>query len=124
MSAPALAGSTRSVVHGGHIQPQGPLRLTRRGRIALIGFPVMLLTALMVLVAAFFTSTAQAAGTAGEPLRTVVVNVAAGETLWSLAGELAPERDPRDVVAEIVEVNGLESSVLQAGQKLEVPVLR
>jgi hypothetical protein len=35
-----------------------------------------------------------------------------------------PNRDPRDVVAEIVELNTLPGSVLQSGQQLYVPASR
>ncbi|AUZ86942.1 hypothetical protein CVO76_04280, partial [Arthrobacter agilis] len=51
----------------------------------------------------------------------VDVNVAAGETLWDLAVRYAPDRDPRDVVTEMVELNNLRSSVVQAGQSISIP---
>jgi LysM repeat protein len=70
------------------------------------------------------TAPAKAGGEAGQATETVSVNVAPGETLWSLANEFAPDRDPRDVVAEIVELNGLGSSVVQAGQAVALPVSR
>lgn len=99
-----------------------PVRLTRRGRLALVGFPIVLLVALVMILAASLTSQAKAAVDAPVPTETVNVSLGQGETLWGLAGEFAPDRDPRDFVAEIVELNGLESSVVQAGQSLAVPV--
>jgi hypothetical protein len=101
-----------------------PLRLTRRGRVLLAGVPLVLLVAALVLLAASMTAPAKAGDDAGQPAETVSVNVAPGETLWSLANEFAPDRDPREVVSEIVELNGLGSSVVQAGQAVALPVSR
>lgn len=104
------------------IQSTTPLHLTRRGWLVLVALPLFLLTAAALIAGAFFTSQAQAASGEGETTTTVRVSVAAGETLWSLASEYAPERDPRAVVEEIVELNALSSSTVQAGQSLHVPV--
>ncbi|MGI8721775.1 MAG: LysM peptidoglycan-binding domain-containing protein [Geodermatophilaceae bacterium] len=49
------------------------------------------------------------------------VIVGAGDTLWSLAERVDPAADPRDVIAAIMRLNSLDSSVLQAGQVLLVP---
>jgi hypothetical protein len=49
------------------------------------------------------------------------VTVENGETLWQLAGEIAPQADPRDVVSDIVHLNQLSSSDIQVGQRLAVP---
>ncbi len=101
-----------------------PLRLTRRGRAVLVGVPLVLLVAALVLLASSMTAPAKAGDEVGHPADTVSVNVAPGETLCSLAREFAPDRDPRDVVSEIVELNGLRSSVVQAGQAVALPVSR
>ncbi|MHA7282406.1 LysM peptidoglycan-binding domain-containing protein [Arthrobacter sp. TMS2-4] len=98
-----------------------PLTLTRRGRLLLVGLPIALGVAALILLAAFLTSQAQAGESAPTSTATVEVSVATGETLWDLAVHYAPERDPRDVVAEIVELNDLRSSVVQAGQSIAVP---
>jgi Tfp pilus assembly protein FimV len=50
---------------------------------------------------------------------TVVVQ--SGDTLWSLAQELAPTEDPRAVVDAIVDLNGLDGVGLVAGQVLQLP---
>jgi hypothetical protein len=98
------------------------LRLTRRGRLLLIGLPLMFLAGSLLTLAGFFTAPVMASGAGQAPgVQTATVTVAPGETLWSLATELAPHRDPREVVAEIVELNGLSSSLLTAGQPLAVP---
>jgi hypothetical protein len=52
----------------------------------------------------------------------VTVTVAQGESLWSLAEELAPAtQDPRDWIYEVSKLNGLESSDLTPGMTLTVP---
>lgn len=42
-----------------------------------------------------------------------------GDTLWSIAAELSPERDSRPVVAALIEANGGDS--IQIGQQIVVP---
>ena len=49
------------------------------------------------------------------------MTVAVGDSLWSIAEDIAPERDPRDVVDEIVRLNALDSVVVQAGQSIAIP---
>ena len=50
---------------------------------------------------------------------TVVVQ--SGDTLWSIAGEIAPEEDRRAVVDALLDVNGLSDVDLVPGQVLELP---
>ena len=57
----------------------------------------------------------------GEVRRTVAVVVAPGDTLWQLAREHAPDRDPRSVVADIVDLNDLGSTGVQAGAEVLFP---
>jgi len=49
------------------------------------------------------------------------VTVHEGDSLWAIAQRTAPGRDPRAVVDEIRELNGLSSSLIQPGQSLTVP---
>ena len=53
---------------------------------------------------------------------TIAVVVAPGDTLWQLAREHAPDRDPRAVVTDIVALNDLGSSDVQAGAEVLVPL--
>jgi hypothetical protein len=56
-----------------------------------------------------------------SPRRMVDVTVGPGDTLWSIATAQAPDRDPRAVIAEIEELNGLDGDVLHVGVVLRVP---
>jgi nucleoid-associated protein YgaU len=47
--------------------------------------------------------------------------VAPGDTLWSIARDLEPSRDPRDVVFEIAKANGVDPGSLLPGQELVIP---
>ena len=60
-----------------------------------------------------------AAGPAPHAL--VDVTVGPGDSLWSIAAESAPDSDPRAVIEEIRELNGITSDVLPIGVVLRVP---
>jgi hypothetical protein len=102
---------------------QAPLRLTRRGRFVFFGLPLILLAALVLSLAGFLNAPAKAADSAAELslTPTVSVTVQPGESLWAIAGAVDPERDPRDVVADIVQLNNLEAPRVIPGQQLYVP---
>lgn len=57
------------------------------------------------------------------PTETTVVRVQPGESLWELAGRVAPDSDAAAVVERIRELNGVEGAV-HPGQPLTVPVQR
>jgi hypothetical protein len=103
--------------------PQPPLRLTRRGRIVLVGLPLVLLAVVLISLAGFLNSPAKAADSVSELslTPTVSVTVQPGESLWGIAGAVAPERDPRDVVADIVQLNNLDGGKVMPGQQIFVP---
>ena len=102
-----------------------PLRITRRGRLAVtIGLALSLaavsVVAASALVAAPPTTPAPPAGVGGQELRQVVVTP--GDTLWGIASSTGVAgEDVRDVIAEIRELNGLETSAVMVGQELVVP---
>ena len=100
-----------------------PLRLTRRGKVVFIGIPLMLLTALLLSLVGFLNAPAKAADSTADLAltRTVSVTVQAGQSLWAIAGTVAPERDPRDVIADIVQLNNLSAGSVVPGQELFVP---
>ena len=104
--------------------PLPPLRLTRRGKIVLIGIPLVLLAAILLSLAGFFNSPAKASDSPEDlaVTPTVTVTVQPGESLWAIAGSVAPERDARDVVADIVQLNNLTAGAVLPGQQLYVPI--
>ncbi|WP_336648913.1 LysM peptidoglycan-binding domain-containing protein [Microbacterium sp. MMO-10] len=100
--------------------PATRLRITARGRrvlAALVALPV----AAGIAFAALSGGSALAAGehTAGGAFATVTVQP--GDTLWSIAGEIAPDADPRDVVADISQLNMIGGGVIEVGQHLAIP---
>ncbi|MFW0775572.1 LysM peptidoglycan-binding domain-containing protein [Paenarthrobacter nitroguajacolicus] len=99
------------------------LRLTRRGRIVFFGIPAMLLVAALLSLAGFINSPAKASDSLAQlqPPVAVTVTVQPGQSLWGIAGAAAPERDPRDVIAEIIQLNDLRGGRIQPGQQLFVP---
>lgn len=99
------------------------LRMTRRGRVVL---GVLLAIVVSTIVALSFFAGSSSALASGEQERGSVqfATVAAmpGDSLWTLASRIAPEEDPRDVIADIKLLNRLESSDLLVGQELAIPL--
>jgi hypothetical protein len=98
-----------------------PLRLTRRGR-------VVIAVAAAILVAAVSLITAGAVQAADHPAPPRVaeqnlarVVVRPGQSLWSVAEKADPGADTRQVIQQIVELNGLTGDAVVAGQLLWVP---
>lgn len=92
------------------------LRLTARGRLAAI-------LALLALALAVFTFVGSPAASTATPHHATspTVVVQPGQTLWDIAAEAAPRADPRDVIAEIIELNDLaDPGAIRAGQPLFV----
>lgn len=116
----------RHLVAVPEVAPQAPrqassggVRLTRRGRVALIVLALAVVSALMIV----FGSGTAATSDAGVITGTTSVTVQPGETLWSIAGEANPGGDIRDTMDDIVKLNSLvDGETLQMGTKLAVPV--
>jgi len=97
---------------------QPRLRLTKRGRVvftSLAAVPVVAGVMLLALNGGGATATSSSGADLEE------VTVMAGESLWSIAEDIAPDSDPRDVISEILSVNQLEGGSVQAGQRLMLP---
>ncbi len=94
-----------------------PLRLTRRGRL------VVVLVCAVVVLALTAAGSRVASGASSPPAGPVhaTMIVQPGQTLWTIAQEIGVERDVRDVIHEIEELNGLPSARIRAGQRLIVP---
>ncbi len=94
------------------------LRLTARGRAVLL---LLLAAPIAVWLLLAQLNGGAAAGTrdAGAPVPVVVVQP--GESLWSIAEQVAPNADPRDVIDAIVSFNHLPSADVVPGEQLGVP---
>lgn len=101
--------------------PPVPLRLTRRGRLVVAALAALLVTVISLLAAnaAQATNHAPPPGAARQNLVQVVVG--SGQSLWSVAESTDPDQDTRTVVQQIIDLNGLSSDVVFAGQQLWVP---
>jgi Tfp pilus assembly protein FimV len=113
LTAPGLTGPALTATR---------LRLPTRGRrvlAVLAALPAMAALAVAVFLGG---SAALASRDAGAPAGTFeTVTVVAGESLWSIAQEVAPSADPRDVVDAIVRLNALDGVAVSAGQRLAIP---
>ncbi len=121
-----------------------PLRLTRRGRLAvrvaaIVGVLAAVAVSVLLVVAAHAGAvsarppgSATGAGAAGAAGAHVIV-VQPGDTLWGIAQRAAPGADPRVTIERIVRLNGLDrvdgaggaagaaGGALQPGQRLALP---
>ena len=97
------------------------LRLTVRGRRVLAtiaALPAIAAIAIAMVSGGSALASRDAGAAAGS---FVTVTVSSGDSLWSIAEEIAPAADPRDVVDAIVRLNALDGATLQAGQSLAIP---
>ncbi len=115
------SGHTNNVTYVNFL-PAAPaptrLRITKRGRkvlAAVVALPIVIAAFAMALNGGTATATSEAASTDFS-----YVTVASGQSLWQLAAEIAPNADPRDVVAEIVSLNQIHGEI-QPGQRLAIP---
>ncbi len=114
-------------------RPSAGVCLTRRGRLA----RTLLVLSLSIVLGAGFAMKAGAGdavanGNGGlsaakingssDAKSYVVVTVAAGETLWSLASQMADGGDVQTLVADIASANSLNGVDVEAGQKLRIPI--
>ncbi|KAA9111015.1 LysM peptidoglycan-binding domain-containing protein [Microbacterium rhizomatis] len=97
------------------------LRLTVRGRrllAAVAAIPAVIALSLAILGGGAALASRDA-GMSADSFQTVTV--ASGESLWSIAQEVAPNADPRDVVDAIMRLNALGGATVSAGQRLAIP---
>jgi LysM repeat protein len=69
-----------------------------------------------------FVNTAAAnSQTSSSAAKFEYVTVSAGQTLWDLAEQIAPNTDPQDWMQDVVNLNGLTSTDLKPGQRIAIP---
>jgi len=117
---PATSGRAAGRVTGltgippGQPARQVPARVrVRRARV----LTLLLVAALLLLTA---PGLARGGGGPKRPAAAVTYTVRAGDTLWGIARQAAPDRDPREVVDQLVRDNRLRGQ-LQPGQQLSLP---
>ncbi len=93
--------------------------LTRRGRLVLIALAVIVALAVAGLLMRLTSGTATQQRPEPVGQRSIVVQP--GQTLWSIAKDVAPDRDIREVIYEIRQINGLDSAMVRSGQTLVLP---
>jgi len=95
------------------------LHLTKRGRgvfTALAATPLVVVALVVALNGGMATASLEGADATFQ-----YVTVNSGETLWQLAETIAPASDPRDVIAQIMQLNQLQTPDVFAGQQLAIP---
>ena len=105
---------------GPSMHRRGGLRITARGRRLVLLVLVLVLAGAVVL----WHAGESQAGQQAEPAPALTqVTVQSGDTLWSVAHRIAPQRDARDVVDQLRRLNGLSTGQLRVGQQLLLPVV-
>ena len=94
-----------------------PLRLTRRGRVVVLAFFILMAS----LASAVLWTTASRADETPSG-RTASVVVEPDDSLWSIAGRVTPDRSREGVIHEIRRLNGLPGSDIYVGETLLVPL--
>lgn len=94
-----------------------PIRLTRRGRrvVALLALIPIVITFLLI-----GTRGAQASDASAAAMTATIV-VKPGQSLWDVAAAINPNKDPRETIWVIQQLNGMSTSEVLAGQELIVP---
>jgi hypothetical protein len=116
-SFPAASSAARAVP----ARPAAPrLRITARGRLVLAVLIALPLVIVAMMVG--FGSGGAVAGRDAAATSFEYVTVQPGQSLWGLAESIAPEADPADVVAELMNLNQLPSADLEPGDRLAVPM--
>ena len=113
-------GASHRVVRPSAAKPTPRLRMTRRGRIVLTALVAIPLAAGGVV--GVLNAGGAAANSSASSATFHYVTVAPGESLWQIATQVAPSADPRDVIDDIVDLNQLSTTELQAGQRIAIPL--
>ena len=105
---------------GFQANPSGGIKLNRRGKLART-----LVVLSLAIVAASVAGGQAGASTSAKVSAAqsfITVTVAPGDTVWSLANRVGGGHDVGGLVSNIIEINGLGSGDLTAGQKIRIPL--
>ena len=106
-------------VTGGESLVRTPVRLTRRGRMAVTGLSALVIAALSVGLATAAQATRAGSSSPGRYVTKVMV--LPGQTLWSIAEAHDPGADARLVIEQIEQLNSMAGDEIQPGEILWVP---
>ena len=93
------------------------LRLTRRGKVLM-----WILACTIGLILGVVLGDVATAESFPEAFEVQSHFVSQGETLWEIALDINPGIDTRDVVADIVDLNGFTDSSILAGSVIYLPI--
>jgi len=110
-----------SLVPAPALDEKAPVRLTRRGRLAMFLSTVVMLGVLGVVLG----STTVATDEPGAPVPASMVTIKPGQTLWDIAAKANPTGDIQVTVGDIMKLNSMATgSSLQAGDTIAVPLYK
>jgi len=105
------------------VQPQ--VRLSVRIARKAVGWSVLIITAYLLFFGqASAIQPAEATGTtvsAASSKNYIYISVQSGDSLWSIAEKYSKGGDLRDFVQEIISLNNMQDSVVDAGMRLAIP---
>ncbi len=115
----ASSGRSGAVVSAGLVAPRTERRIP-------VGRWVRLATTVCVVATVVVVGVALWPVGSGGPgaEATIRVTVSQGDTLWSIAREAEPDRDPRAVIDDIRALNALAGDTIAVGEVLVVPTRR
>jgi hypothetical protein len=97
------------------------MRLTRRGRLAMVISTLLMLGVLGVVLG----STTVATDEPGAPVPATMVTITPGQTLWDIAAKANPTGDIQVTVDDIMKLNSMATgSSLHAGDTIAVPLYK
>lgn len=113
----AFVISRESLAPRDSVAPRASIKLTARGRV------VVALAAAFLSLLGWITWGGGTADASAKPSGTVTqyVVVQPGESLWAIAADIAPSKDPREVILRMRELNNLGTDHVYPGQALVVP---
>jgi LysM repeat protein len=123
MSTMTINSVTSSKVldfQGFQANPSGRITLNRRGRLART--LVVLSLAIVAASVAGGQAGAQTSKLQVASTQFIIVTVAPGDTVWSLANRVGGGSDAGALVSAIIEINSLGNGDLTAGQKIRIPL--
>ncbi len=111
----AIATAIRTSTVRVHMTPRG-----RRALALLVAAPVLAVGTLAGAGVLGDALTGAVASSSAATARFEHITVLPGQSLWQIAEVVAPEADPRDVIAEIELLNGIAGAI-QPGEQLAIP---